>query len=275
MKNNILNKIVQQIPANLDECEIRKRITKVLSNVEHIYSYLIYSKYKDNCLDSWTIEYVFSQMEEYNTLKSQDTVENIVKNLIDSRNVVKHVVGYKQPPIELMLEIYEPLIRSLALHECKKWKEVEFDDAYQSCRLVMLLLYKKNYYIHKSLLKRSFENYILCQLRYEKYKPEILSLESVFYKSDGINKELTIAETIPDESEEERKKKEEEEFIFNIIFKEVKDIIVELIGQRQFEQLLRDYGMKHTTPWSRKKMQQIKNKFDKLGITWKSFERYL
>ena len=110
-------------------------------------------------------------------------------------------------------------------------------------------------------------------LRKDKYKPEITSISKVVSNNDD-NTPITLGDMLPDiKLQEEKERQDEEEFI-QIVFSQVKEIIVELIGERQFEQLMRDYANKHTTSWSRKKMQQIKETFKTLGISWKSFDKY-
>ena len=57
------------------------------------------------------------------------------------------------------------------------------------------------------------------------------------------------------------------------IFKEVRDVLVDMIGPRQFEQLFRDYSKGHTTTWSRRKMVSIKTKFEQEGLTRNAFNK--
>jgi hypothetical protein len=269
MTDNLLSKISQPISAKLSNEEISYQITTMLNELKYIYSYLIYAKYSNNTLSGWIIEYNLSQYDDYNTLNCFDISKDIIAAIINSRNVNKSVIAYKQPAIELMLQLYEPLIHKLALEQSNRWQDLEYEDAVIMCQLVMIKLYQKGYYLHKRLVRKSFENEVLMLLRKSKNKPEIYSFEQVI-KKDGDNADITLADVVPDKEAELKAERQEEEEIFNAIFAEVKSIIIELIGERQFEQLLRDYGNKHTTPWSRKKMQEIKRKFNSLGITFKS-----
>lgn len=273
MADNVLHKVSLTISASLSDDAIEELIRQSLDGIDTIYSYLIYAKYKNDKLTGWLIEYNFSQIEKYNTLICQSIISELTESILSNRNAVQSVVAYKQPSIELMVELYKPLMSKLALEQCERWTELEYDDAFSMCQLTMLKLYKKGYYVHKQLLKRSFENYVLMELRHSRNKPEIISLEQTIF-SDGDSEPLSLADMLPDKDAELKREQKEEEEVFNAIFEEVKEIIVEFIGERQFEQLLRDYGNKHTTPWSRKKMQQIKEKLKKLGITWESFRRY-
>lgn len=274
MAENTLHKISQKISVSLSEDDIRRHLEEVLLDLETIYSYLVYAKYKDDLLIGWLIEYNISQVDAYNTLIAEDVVREILVELRNSREKkVVNVVGYKQPSLELMLKLYDPLVKKLALEQSERWNEIEYDNAYQMCQFTMLNLYRKNYYIHKRLLERAYNNEILMYLSHDRNKPEIISMDQVVYDGGDDSEKLTLADMLPDTNAILEAEAREEQEVFDSIFAEVKDIIVELTGERQFEQLLRDYGNKHTTPWSRKKMQQIKEHFKKLGITWKSFDK--
>lgn len=272
-KNNV-HKLVQQISVKYTDEEIKNQLHILLDELDTIYSYLVYAKYKEDKLIGWRIEYCVSQTDEYNTLQSSLVIEEIfaiIKESTDKK--VSSVIGYKQPPIDVMISLFEPLIDKLALQQCRKWPQIEFDDACQICRMTMLNLYRKGYYLHTTLLERCYNNDILLYIRKDKNKQEVTSIDAVVY-CDGDNVPITVGDILPDtDAEEEEDRKDEEDFI-KIVFSQVKEIIVELIGERQFDQLMRDYGNKHTTSWSRKKMQQLKDKFKQMGISWKSFNRY-
>lgn len=269
MAENITNKLVQRISVNHTDEEIKSQLHAVLDELETIYSYLIYAKYKEEKLVCWQIEYTISQTDKYNTLHSCIVVDEIFAILKESNEKkVSNVIGYKQPSLDIQIQLFEPLINKLALKQTQRWPQIEYEDACQICRMTMLNLYRKGYYLHPTLVERCYNNDILSSIRKDKNKPEIISIDKVVHH-DGDNTPLTIGDMLPDTQAEE----DAEEFI-QLVFGQVKEIIVELIGERQFEQLMRDYGNKHTTSWSRKKMQQLKDKFKQMGINWESFNRY-
>ena len=274
MAENITNKLVQRISVNHTDEEIKSQLHTVLDELETIYSYLIYAKYKSEKLVCWQIEYTISQTDKYNTLHSCIVVEEIFAILKESNEKkVSNVIGYKQPSLDIQIQLFEPLINKLALKQTQRWPQIEYEDACQICRMTMLNLYRKGYYLHPTLVERCYNNDILSSIGKDKNKPEIISIDKVVHH-DGDNTPLTIGDMLPDtQAEEDAEQKDAEEFI-QLVFGQVKEIIVELIGERQFEQLMRDYGNKHTTSWSRKKMQQLKDKFKQMGINWESFNRY-
>ena len=274
MAGTVTSKLVQKISVEQSDEEIKNSLHTVLDELKMIYSYLVYAEYKNEVLIRWKIEYTISQDDRYNTLDAENLVDeifNILKSSTEKK--VSSVIGCKQPSLEIQLEVFEPFINKLAIKQVKNWPCLEYDDAHQMCQLTMLNLYRKGYYLHPSLMERCYENDILLFLRKDKYKPEITSISKVVSNNDD-NTPITLGDMLPDiKLQEEKERQDEEEFI-QIVFSQVKEIIVELIGERQFEQLMRDYANKHTTSWSRKKMQQIKETFKTLGISWKSFDKY-
>ena len=271
MSKNILNKLIQRVPANLTNEQIKEHLHSVLKELETIYSYLVYAKYKDNLLHHWQVDYNISDQDEYNTLKASNVEKEVYDIILESKeNKVANVIGYNQPPVDVIIKAFDPLIKKLALQQSRKWVKLEYDDCYQICLMTVLNLHRKNYYLHKTLLERSFNNEILMMLRKEKNAPDIVSLDTVIH-DNGTDETISLGDTIPDQAAIERQEQEDEEEFIKLMFEQTKEMIIELIGPRQFDQLMRDYGNKHTTSWSRKKMQQMKEKFRQKGITWKSF----
>lgn len=274
MVENITSKLVQRISANCTDEEIKNQLHIILDEVETIYSYLVYARYKEEKLVYWQIEYLISQTSEYNTLHKDSIINEIFIILKKSNEkTISTVIGYKQPAISLQLKLFDPLINKLALEQTQRWSQIEYEDACQICRLTMVNLYRKGYYLHPRLIRRCYNNDILCFIRKDKNKPEILSIDKVIYH-EGDNTPLTIADTIPDNQAKERAEQKDAEQFVHIVFEQVKEIIIDLIGERQFDQLMRDYGNKHTTSWSCKKMRELRRKFDEMGISWNSFYKY-
>ena len=164
-----------------------------------------------------------------------------------------------------MLELYTPLIRTLAKRICTEWTELEYEDAVSICQLTMLKLYRKGYYLHKYLLEKSFKNEILMSLRKTRYAPEILSLDEIMYDS-GEDNQITLIDMLEDTSLTiEQEERDRQEQIHNAFMK-MKDFIVDMIGERRFNQLYREYSNKTVSHSSAMTMQRIKNELKKLGI---------
>lgn len=252
--------------------DIYDKITKQLNEIDYIYSYIVYKKYKDGEHVGWKIRYNISANSKFNTIDTELLPSKIVTCILNTINNDKiHVIGYEQPDLSLMLRLYNPLIKTLAKEQHDRWQFLEMEDLRQMCRLVICNLYYSKYYLHKHLIARCFNNYVLMHIRNNKDRPTILSLDQTF-KSDDEN--MRIADIVSDNSMEIEQEEKDCKEIEDTILREMKEIIIDYIGPRQYDQLLREYKNKQTTIWSRKLMQQIKAHLFELGINKKSFTKY-
>jgi hypothetical protein len=273
MKDNVLLKTIVEIPENLSFDELCEYVTNSLIQLDNIYSYIVYAKHDEGVLTKsrYAFKYNVSQTDEYNTLKTEDVIYEII-NIIKNDSSDKKIIGYNQPSIEIQLNLYEPFILKLAKYQKSLWAHLDYEDLCQTCRLVMLKLYRKNYYLNHRLVKKAFENEILLQMRKERGLYPMKSFEDVFYsKAISGDEDLIVADIIPDKSIQEEEKEKEIQEAEKAVFEEVKNIVVDLIGIRRWNELIRDYSYKNTTSTTRKLMQQIKAYFEKLGLTRKDF----
>ena len=154
MKENVLNKIVITLDKDDTREQICKKLTtSLLMSQDKIYSYLIYSQYDHTTFKGWSIEYLVSQDEQYNTLNIEDCIFDIAKTVLKDKKLKEHkyVIGYKQPSLNIMCTLFEPCINKLANNIKQRWNDLEYEDLCQTCKLVMCILYSKGYYIHKHL----------------------------------------------------------------------------------------------------------------------------
>lgn len=262
MADNVLIKLVQNVPVTKNEVVIHLSLDNVLKNVDKVYSYIVFKQ------DEFVVQFNISQTDKYNTLLPKTIITNIVKIIQEWDGNKTGIIGYGQPTIDIILEAFDPLVNKLAYKQAEHWKQYEHCDLCQICRLIMIQLYNKGYYLHKSLIEKSFVNEILVQIRKDRYKPVILSIQDVFYKPIASGSEnLIFADIITDESQEIAEKEEQIREAEHLIFEEIKDIIIDLIGIRQWNEFYRDYTNGHTTAWSRKIMLKIKNHLNTLGLT--------
>lgn len=234
-----------------------------------IYSYIIYTEpdifFKD--INNLRIQLNISSVPLYNTIELKTAVDGIEKICVNelANKTGKKVIGYKQPPIEIMLEAYDNLVLKLAKTAAMHWQQLEYEDLCQTCRLVMCNLYNKGYYLNKSLVEKSFNNAVLCSIRKDKMKPIIISFESLLDNKDDSN--LSIKDTLINQDlENENYDKENDNWNIDIL-KELQIVLGALITQRQLDQLLREYSTKNVTPLSAKKIQTIKHYLARNKIT--------
>lgn len=265
------------IAANLNIKEIEVELKSSIID-EYIYSFIVTIKTDDDLkIITYQIKHMVADEQENNTIFVLDAVRIILNAIIEYRDYrgKNRVIAYGQPPLELMIELYEPLIETLAKNVQNNWQQYELDDLKQMCRLSMCKLYNKGYYVHKSLLKKVFEREVLEEVRGLKKRGDVISLFTRIVTDDPNGEKLTIKDTLEDVDstlmEEERLRLESELLIFN----ELKDIIIDKIGQRKWDMIFRDYSRGHTTSTSQGIMREVKKFLQSEGYTRNLFnERY-
>lgn len=269
---NILSKLSVNIglPTNADK--IRQQLSDCLANVDDVYSYLIYADYIQGALSSFTVEFLVSQNSYYNTINHAYLLNDISNTICNTAEQDKrYVVGYKQPPLDRLLQAYEPLVHSLARQQKTYWKQLEYEDLCQMCRLVICTLYKAGYYVHKNLIRRAFTNEVLMSIRKDKYKPVIVSLDKKV--GNGEDNDILIKDIIPDVQQEERSQDEEDYEYLQTVLREQRELVIEHLGQRTYDRLLQEYGNRNTTTWGQKVTFRLREWLRKEGITERTFWR--
>lgn len=245
--------------------QIAQAMCESLYHYEKIYSYVLY-KLKDA---GYKINYMVAENDKYNCLSVKKAITNMLSSIVN-HDGEKNIISYDQPPIEILIEVLQPLVHKLAKEQHERWRNLEYEDLVQMCNYIICDLRHKGYYIHKRLIRKAYMNYVLMQLRPHKDEPQILSIYQTFVGDADLEK-LTIGDTIVDESYEIDEEEAYRRYVIDKVFDEVKQIVIELIGPRRFDQLYRDYAMKHTTPQTRKTMQTVKSHLINLGISMKEF----
>lgn len=272
MKENILHKLTITINAQLDEENAKELIGEYLYTIDYAYSYLVFAEYLDKKLARFIVEVLVSQSDYYNCLKKQDVINGIwqVIEQTKEQEVEKRVVGYKQPPLDKMLQAYEPLVHSLSRQQQTYWKNLEYEDLCQMCRLVICTLYKAGYYVHKNLIRRAFTNEVLMSIRKERYKPTIVSLDKPI---GGDTDNVYVKDVIPDTSQLQHMQDEEDDEVFMTMLKEQRELVIDMIGQRQYDRLLSEYGSGSTSSWGQKTTYRLRERLKKEGVTERTFWR--
>lgn len=272
--HNLLHEFKRTIQLGRDlEAQVKEAIF-----VDELYSYLIYAKCDEfGSIENYYIKFMVAQDDSYNTINKTLAVSHVLDCIEMYKEYMGEtkIIGYKQPPLEMMITLYEPLICTMALKMKRHWTHYEIDDLMQTCRICMCVLYDKGYYIHKHLLWTAFKNEILQEVRPLKNDITITSLYDRYTDGDIDDKDLCLIDTITDKVEEETLEDVRIREANIEIFTELKDIIIDLVGPRQFDMLFRDYSRGHTTPASRKLLTKVKTHLNSLGITRSQFnEKY-
>lgn len=269
-ENNNLHTI--KITVNCDWSKIYREV-QILQQIRNMDIDNVYSVLVLRFENYWSIQLNIFDKGEYNTLLIDNILQDIF-TIIDINklcNTSRTIIGYIQPSIELMLRAFNPLIVSITYKAVKRWQQLDFDTAYDLAQVTMFELYNKNYYIHLNLFKQCYNNNVLLYLRSSKKDTQYLvSLEEIIVQASK-NDTFTIQDTLIDKEDFNRRVDQETDELRQSVFRRVKDILILYMGERQFNQLLRDYQNHNTTSWSRTKMHQIRQIFTKYGWTISDF----
>lgn len=246
----------------------KELLHNMLNKFTYLYSYIMYDK-----KEYWQVDILYSKIKQYNTIPVDKLINEVIKaeNTKDkSLQLSDNIRAYCQPPLEILLVTYKPLIYKLAVQQHQYWPQVELEDLLQMCNMRICVLYQQGYYIHKNLLTRSFVNDVLMFLRPEKRKPRVDSLDQMLISNDGENN-ISLAETIEDEHAQDELNEIIDEADGITVEQEIKnkmlEVIKEFITPRMYDQLLREYGNKTTSNNTRVMVNRLKSQLKDLGIT--------
>lgn len=260
---NIMNSLSISPSKNLDIENIKTLILETFDNLVNpwIYSYIVINED-----DKYIIKFNINDNPKYNTILLIDAIGDIFKSF--NNEPKNNILCFKQPNSNIMIKVYHPFIKNICKRLYNQWKVIEYDDIYQTCILSLLKCIKKNYYIHKQFLIKSFNNEILMLLR-KRRGVELISFENYFENHKGNDDNLSSDDYFVDEKDLiDRDNKENQELnkqILQYIKKKYN------ISDRELEQLLKEYKNKHTNDWSRTRVKNLKAKIEKDNLKRSDF----
>lgn len=252
MSMNTMNTITLTPDKTMKLYDIKKLIIETCKKLlePYIYSYIVISDE-----NNYIVKFNINDNDTYNTILLLDAVKKICLSLDKDDGTIIGLICFGQPDIETMTKVYNNFIKSTSTKLSIKWN-LEFDDVYQTCMLSLLKCVRKKYYIHKQLLLRAFNNDILMSIRKNK-GVELLSFENLF-RNDGDDDALNSDDYFADLDDlNERDDNENIEFA-KYILQDIKKRYN--LSDREYDQLLKEYGCKHTNDWSRSVVRRLKNK---------------
>ena len=231
--DNVLMTTRVKIPCD-DNGPIRPAhyLVDVLVNEPRLYSWLIRTVTKDGRIISFEVQFIVSQTERYNTINRTEAIVRMVELMSKEYSESMKVIGYEQPPLDLLVEIFDPLVHKLAQQQHELWP-IEIEDLEQMCRLTICTLYTAGYYIHKHLLSLAFTRDVLQYMR--KIRKDV---KHISFSNLGKEDKNYLAD-VKDESSEERMHEYEEEQSENQIVETRRSIALSETGQGKYDYLIR------------------------------------
>lgn len=243
-----------------------KQLRDNIAVTDRWYSWSLYKKDRDN----YTLTYHVSQTARYNIIDVGCAVTNIV-TAAATNTASRGIVGYEQPSLSILVEVMAPLVNSLVNRQASRWRQFSHDDLTQTCYMCLCELYRKGYYIHKALLQRTFTNTLYYKLRKVPRDVTMVSLSAPVHDTDDI---VQVQDCIPDEAELVEEEERENNAVVAQILAEQRAIIVELIGQRRYDELLREWRSKTVTNKSSATVNRLRKMLLDAGYKPEQWNKY-
>jgi hypothetical protein len=211
MRNELVE-FKDELPLDVSVEQICECLYTLTNYGKELYSYFVGRKN-----DIINIKVVYS-LSGNNTIDRDNAIDDICVKISDYILTMSNAkcITFGQPPLEMVVELYQPMLKKMVDKLSIQWKQFEYDDLFSIGNYILVKLYRQGYYINKYLVWTSLNNEILVQYRKIKYKPIIVSLDDVIKLDAKIDsEELTYGDIIKDESyEEEEEKQDEKERVF-------------------------------------------------------------
>lgn len=272
INENKLMTVKQQLP--LQATRIRETILALFDTVPCVYSYIVTVRYKHDQPQGYEVKYHISEVDDYNTILIADAATSIERCIVAHRDTTEHTycIGYDQPPVDLMIELFEPYLCKLAYEQSRRWRQLDMDDLHQIACMSMLKLYSRGYYINRKLLRQTFVNDLLMELRKYRHDDCLVSYERLM-RQHSDDHDLKLIDTLEDVESYQELLDIDDASEDEDVTRYKRELVINEIGQRQYDQLVREYGNKATTAWSRKTVSNLKQKFSKAGLTDEELRR--
>lgn len=186
------------------------------------------------------------------------SIDKVVTTLFPRICDAPEEIHYMNAPLEKWLIQFKPSLHKLVEEVYPAYQNMYPDkqDLLSILFITVIKLYNKGYYLHKSLISRSFRNDLNCSIRKQKYFTDCASLDALMPNSD---ESLTLADTIADpENMEERVEYEDYvKYMFNLI----KEEMLKHMSQLSFDMLMIQIQNKTIEPSTARMLRKMRDKF--------------
>lgn len=269
MAKNEFSNITVTMPLDDIPEHSRLQLTGCLSGYRCWYRWELSQNVETGC--RYLSAIVCTSNDSYNMIPSKHIVDTVLRLQGKTVKVVYHdIIAVEQPPLNIILAVMQPYIHKLASVQHSHWKQLEWDDLVQTCYMCVCKLYSQGYVISTQLINTTFAREVLQSLRKDRDAPTVLSLDYL-QESDDDSYGSVIDNVEDEQATADMTEMEDSEAAAWLIHAQ-RDIIVEQLGIRQYDQLLREYSNKQTTVWSRKKLSDLKKYVASIGLDDKSFD---
>lgn len=211
----------------------------------------------------------YTDTEVFNVEKRDTLISyvNIIQNAFETdnfplpewmgRKLLRNTLAYKQAGPSILIKLYEPLVHKLSQAAFINMKRFfAYEDLVQTCYMVIVKLSRYGYYVSGNLIKRTYMNTLYNMLRKEPKHHIVISLDEPTNEKNGDDEVICIGDTIADERDD-----------YNTLLNDIdlihkRKIVIQLLGQRQYDQLLREFRTHTTTGATATKINKLKKRLN-------------
>lgn len=169
--------------------------------------------------------------KEDNPYSATDVAHDLLRRPV----VPPNGVVYLQPPLEQWLTVFRPLLMNMVTRAKWRYERLipDYDDHLSILYASVLSLYNKGYYLHNTLIFKTYINALNMECRRLKHFQNIESLDAPI-GDDEEGKEITLLDQIADSSHEDDEANE----YWHEKFETLKAKMLQDMSQLQFERIL-------------------------------------
>lgn len=163
------------------------------------------------------------------------TPTDVAKDLL-GRNIIPHTgVVYLQPPLEQWLTVFRPLLLKTVQRVKPRYEKLipDQDDLLSILYTTVLSLYNKGYYLHNTLIYKSYVNALNRECRKLKHFQNSVSLDAPIGVDDD-GKEITLMDQLPDPNSEP----DDDAEYWRDKFEQLRARMLQDMSELQFERIL-------------------------------------
>jgi hypothetical protein len=163
-------------------------------------------------------------------------------NLLYNAKISDNGVRYVQPPLEQWLDAFNPLLMTIINTVHPRYERLipEFDEMVSIMYYTIVYLYRKGYYLHKTLIQKAYINSLNMEVRKLKNSDLVDSLDRTVGEDDD-GKKLTLLDQICDPEATEWARQNTtytQEDYWNDMYERIKSRMLQDMSELQFDRIL-------------------------------------
>ena len=169
--------------------------------------------------------------------KNPFTIEQLVRRLFVSTKPNANGIRYVQPPIEDWITVFRPLLMKLVSRAHPRYERIipDREELVSIIYLVVMRLYNQGYYLHQTLIYKSFINELNMECRRLKGLLNTDSLDAPIGQDDD-GKDITLLDQLADETPSPWDYTDED--YWADMFEQIKSAMLEDMSELSFQRIL-------------------------------------